>query len=326
MRYARWEALWWVFVVLWLSACAREGSGPPMEILLSPSPLRAGGTMAVTLSPVGGSPTPTRGAMIGSATPSVSMPSPTPLAPSASPTASGPVLESFQADREAVRPGEAFTLTWSSPQAAQAWLYRLVEGRLAQGWPVSPTASLVFTAPSDLRQPLMFMLFVFDASGAFAARSLTLSLRECPDPWFFPNAPHECPSGPPLSSFAAEQPFQRGHMIWIQALDWIFVLFADERIPRWQTFPDQFEEGMPELDPSLTPPAGLFQPIRGFGLVWRTNAEVRERLGWAIRPERGFTAQVQHTARERYNVWFIQAPDGGLWRLEPEGSGWSYQP
>jgi len=115
-------------------------------------------------------------------------------------------------------------------------------------------------------------------------------------------------------------------MIWIQARDEIFVLFADEPTPRWRVFPDLFEEGMLELDPMRTPPAGRLQPIRGFGLVWRSDPEVQARLGWALQPERGFTTRIQATARERDNVLFIQAPDGRIWRLEMGNSTWSYVP
>lgn len=256
----------------------------------------------------------------GTAMPGASPPS------SASPQASNLAIRFFQADRETIRPGEAFTLTWESTGAVQAWLYPVVGGRLTQGVPVSPTGSQILTAPADLRQPLEYMLFVFDSSGAWISRGLRLPLRACPAEWFFPNAPAECPSGPPQVSFAAYQPFEHGHMIWIQARDEIFVLFEDGSVHRWRVFVDLFEEGMPESDPALTPPPGRFQPVRGFGLLWRSDPEVQTRLGWALRPEQGFTTRVQGTARERYNALFIQAPDGGIWRLDPEGYGWSYHP
>lgn len=39
---------------------------------------------------------------------------------------------------------------------------------------------------------------------------------------------------------------------------------------------------------AITPPSNTI-PVRGFGLVWRegTGVKVRERLGWAVEPERG---------------------------------------
>lgn len=311
----------WGALVL-VAACARGISAPPtqtlpVEVPASPSP---SSPPILETSTVPATPNPEVTPIYGTVPPEAF---PTPLV---SPATSGPAILSFQADREAIMPGEVFTLTWKSAGAVQAWLYLLAEGRLLQGVPVPPAGSRTLTAPADLRQPLEYMLFVFDASGVYASRSLRLPLRQCPESWFFPHAPAECPSGPPVISFAAYQPFERGHMIWIQARDEIFVLFADDQVRRWQVFADLFEEGMPEYDPTLMPPPGRLQPIRGFGLVWRNDAEVRSRLGWALRPEQGFTTRIQATARERYNVLFIQAPDGGIWQLDPEGSGWAYHP
>ncbi len=306
-------------VIFLIAACGRGMASTPTRtvpagVRLSPSPRVPEGSAVPATPDLQG--TPTYGTVTSEASPT----------PSASPAASGLEIRSFRADPETIMPGEAFTLTWESTGAAEAWLYPLSEGRLLQGVPVSPTGSRILTAPADLRRPLEYMLFVFDASGVYVYRNRRLPLRQCPDSWFFSPAPAECPSGPPLVSFAADQPFERGHMIWIQDRDEILVLFADEHVRRWRVFVDLFEEGMPEYDPTLTPPPGRFQPIRGFGLVWRNDPEVRDRLGWALRPEQGFTTRVQGTARERYNVWFIQAPDGGIWELDPEGSGWSYHP
>ncbi|WP_376791820.1 hypothetical protein [Thermoflexus sp.] len=244
----------------------------------------------------------------------------------ASPGAPGLAILSFQADRATIMPGEVFTLTWESMGATQAWLYPLVGSRLPQGVPVSPTGSQIVTAPLHLRQPPEYILFVLDRSGVYVSRSLRLPLRGCPEQRFFPNAPTECPSGPPVVSFAAYQPFERGHAIWIQARDEIFVLSADEQGHQGRVFIDLLGEGRPEYDPALTPPPGLFQSIRGFGLVWRNDPGVRARPGWALQLEQGFTTRIQMTAREHYNILFAQAPDGGTWQLDPEGSGWSHHP
>jgi hypothetical protein len=39
-------------------------------------------------------------------------------------------------------------------------------------------------------------------------------------------------------------------------------------------------------------PQGKLQPIRGFGKVWRDNADVRRKLGWALAKEEAQNAQV----------------------------------
>ena len=75
------------------------------------------------------------------------------------------------------------------------------------------------------------------------------------------------------------------------------------------------------------PPAGLYQPVRGFGLVWREETGVRDRLGWALGEEAGYPTAIQHTSsRPKYNVTYVKAPDGGVWELGPELSKWRHIP
>ena len=66
-------------------------------------------------------------------------------------------------------------------------------------------------------------------------------------------------------------------------------------------FADTYADGDPESDPSIVPPAGLLQPIRGFGKVWRENQAVRDRLGWAVAPEQGYDAAYQVDWRDPRN-------------------------
>jgi hypothetical protein len=93
-----------------------------------------------------------------------------------------------------------------------------------------------------------------------------------------------------MSVQAAEENFQHGIMFWRSDNDRIYILY-DNGI--WQSVIDPWREGEPEFDPGITPPWGYYQPIRGFGEVWREEPGVRDRLGWATDQERGFTAAVQ---------------------------------
>jgi hypothetical protein len=115
-------------------------------------------------------------------------------------------------------------------------------------------------------------------------------------------------------------------MIWIKDDDQIYVLFDDGQSPSWRAYADEWDEGEPEDDPTLTPPAGMYQPVRGFGLIWREQEDVRERLGWATDREAAFSTAMQRTSRPRYNDLFIRALDGGVWKLLPESSGWEKMP
>lgn len=93
-----------------------------------------------------------------------------------------------------------------------------------------------------------------------------------------------------VSVQTAYQSFQNGAMLWISRTTYvqerlIYVFFNDGT---FQQFDDTWREGQPASG-GETPPGGLYEPVRGFGKVWRegTGAKVRERLGWATAQEKG---------------------------------------
>ena len=193
-------------------------------------------------------------------------------------------------------------------------------------WNVGPSGSLDYTISPQARNIERFALFVNDAQGLAAQETLEIELR-CPNTWFFEPAPDVCPADAAVVSDGAEQHFERGVMIWVGAEDRIYVLFGDGQSPAWQAYEDHFDEGEdPESDPTIEPPVGRYQPIRGFGMVWREESGVRERVGWAVDAEGGYPAAVQRTSYIKYNSTYIRALDGGVWHLGPEHSEWEYLP
>lgn len=120
----------------------------------------------------------------------------------------------------------------------------------------------------------------------------------CADTWFFSPAPAFCPDGPVENLTVAEQPFERGRMVWVpdDVGAQVYVMVPDGKAESWV---DDWAEGQPETDPGIQPPAGLLQPRRGFGAVWRRVTGLRDRLGWALAPESAAETQVQ---RERFGV------------------------
>lgn len=161
--------------------------------------------------------------------------------------------------------------------------------------------------------------------------------------------PQPAPTFPPFPTptvtdiSAAFQPFERGFMIWLGDRHRIWIAACcTSTIPlggRWLSFEDAFQDGMPERDPSLVPPPGLYQPVRGFGLVWRTLSDyayggsLRELLGWATAPEQGYTAHVEYQPGGYFDPdghfigrpgnWTINTPDGKRYYFHEAGPAWS---
>jgi hypothetical protein len=189
------------------------------------------------------------------------------------------------------------------------------------GWDLPPTGSYTVTINPAARNYVEFLLYAFNATELNTSQGLTVYLH-CPDPWFFTPAPDICPTAP-LYSTAAEQLFEHGVMLWIGKQKRIIVLFDDSQFsPKYSIYRDEWEESQPDRDPTLQPPDGLEQPIRGFGLIWRTNSDVRDRLGWAKQAEIGFDTIIQNETRYKYNATYIRAVDGNVWFLGPERSSW----
>jgi len=234
----------------------------------------------------------------------------------------GPVINFLRSDVNEADPGDTVTLEWETQRAASAILYHLLPtGQLGSFWEVGVNGLFEYEIDASERNHTDFLLIVSDDEGRTAQASLSIALR-CPDTWFFASAPDECPASAALVSDGAEQHFEHGVMIWVMDQDAIYVLFDDGQSPTWSIYTDEWDPGEPEDDPTLTPPAGLYQPVRGFGLVWREQPGVRGRLGWAKDLETGFTISVQRTSHPKYNDIYIRALDGKVWRLLPEASGW----
>lgn len=147
----------------------------------------------------------------------------------------------------------------------------------------------------------------------------------CATNWFFSPAPTGCAVRAASSSTAAFQPFEGGRMIWVGSEQAIYVLYGDGQYPGWERYPDTYREGMPERDVSIVGPLGLWQqPRRGFGLVWRTYPQVRQRLGWALEEwETGYTANIQQAGIDSGGAVYISGVNGQILLLPGDGGRWT---
>ncbi|MBN2304262.1 MAG: hypothetical protein JXQ72_07295 [Anaerolineae bacterium] len=102
-----------------------------------------------------------------------------------------------------------------------------------------------------------------------------------------------CPVNGGISAQMVTQPFEHGDMYWRDTRQ--IIALADNG-QYWQ-MADTWADGMPADDPAFSPPGGLLQPVRGFGLVWRSNQPVRDALGWGQLPEVPYSAYWQDFER-----------------------------
>lgn len=242
--------------------------------------------------------------------------------PLVSKPAQPPQIVSFTANVSIADPGDTITLSWETQNATTVTLYHLFGGVLSTFWPVEPTGSMTYTISSSSRNSDSFAMYASNNEFPYASASLMVSLT-CPYAWFFTPAPDVCPQDGALLSASAEQQFEQGIMIWVAEEGRIYVLFDDTMYTDgWNVYTDEWQEGDPVDDPSLVPPPGFYQPQRGFGLVWREQPQVRDRLGWAEAPGVGGNTAVQRTSYFKYNHIYLKALDSNIWHLLPERSDW----
>lgn len=85
-------------------------------------------------------------------------------------------------------------------------------------------------------------------------------------------------------------------MVWVGSLNLIYIMYSDGQAPRWMAYRDYFVEGMAETagEYNNAPAPNLWQPRRGFGLLWRSNPAIRNRIGWAVQEwEQPYSVQIQ---------------------------------
>lgn len=123
-----------------------------------------------------------------------------------------------------------------------------------------------------------------------------------------------CPIGVPNSYNAATQSFERGIMIWLNP-GTVYVLY---NTGSYAQYSDSFDSNIDPESEGLAPPAGLLEPVRGFGKVWRSNESVRSGLGWATSPESGISINVLDLTQGR----MLALPGGQIYTLIQPGSTW----
>ena len=147
--------------------------------------------------------------------------------------------------------------------------------------------------------------------------------QACDIAWFFESPILEvCPTAEADTADGSFLQFENGFMIWSSSQDAIYTLYISEGETRWQRFDDNFTEDIPDIDEDLNAlaPAYTFQPRRGMGLIWRENAALQNRLGWAV-AEYEFPYQVSVQTADDGSI-YLRDWRGGVFALAAEGSDW----
>jgi hypothetical protein len=131
-----------------------------------------------------------------------------------------------------------------------------------------------------MRYLARFSLLMFSIVLAFPS-AVVLRAQETPDP---------------ITTTIAFQPFQHGYMLWREDVDKITVVYGDiltkTGAPCQEVYRDTWEEQsytIPDAPPGLTVPA------RGFGWLYKADAQLAQRLGYATTDEMSRLADVRTT-------------------------------
>jgi hypothetical protein len=126
-------------------------------------------------------------------------------------------------------------------------------------------------------------------------------------------------TGPERSVRLVEQSFQGGIMLGRGDTDRIYALVRYSG--RYESFANSWRPGE-VLPPAGQRPPGTFEPLRGFGKIWRNEPSVKLQLGWPVYEERAALGTLQPYAggtliRSAGGIAYALLDDG-TWRVLPD--------
>ncbi|MBE9508772.1 MAG: hypothetical protein IMY86_12075, partial [Chloroflexi bacterium] len=137
-----------------------------------------------------------------------------PLSPT-EPAAEGLAILSFTVDVEDIPTGKQLTFHWQTTGATSATIWSGTSRRFPQAWDVPPNGTHTVELAGTLYRNPEMALMAYDAGGDHVSESVTVEWA-CEYEYFFAPAPAACPRYAASDTWAAEQPFEHGRMIWLE--------------------------------------------------------------------------------------------------------------
>lgn len=237
-------------------------------------------------------------------------------------------IQQFDVQPRAVTEGQPVTLTWEVTGVNGVDLVMWHDGLPADHVSLSGSGallplsgSLTVNAPEDVTS-VRFSVFGANTGGY---DGITVDIT-CRYPWFAATGAQAfCPNGAAQTHEAAYQPFENGYMVWFDDQIWAVWGGSNGAI-----YPDSWGGG--DVVYPEAPPDGKLQPVRGFGTLWVSDANVRGLLGWATGPEQSYTLQIQQSdsihrpgPRGGYNAAdvLLSLPGGDLLAVTRSGNSFA---
>lgn len=233
-----------------------------------------------------------------------------------------PRIDFFTSDVLAVAPGEDLTLFWSTRNVDAAVIYRLErDGTRSQVYNVVPDGNLTITTSASQRGTLRYALAI--GEGADYTEDVLVIPLECPDEWFFIPAPPDCADDEAVSTQIIDMSMERGRMLYIEELDRVYALFNDGLAdrPAWLSFVNQYNPEIHAARDENAPPEWI-QPLNELGYVWRTNDDVRNRLGLGLSDAFVFEGLIQTSSVSGQEILYISGANGVILQIDPGGDVW----
>jgi hypothetical protein len=218
-----------------------------------------------------------------------------------------PNIISFTVSPVTAKVGDVITVSWEVANSKQVYITRTTNqptsDDFATGLP--PKGSTTYTVTNNDSGQITFTLHT-EYPRITATAVVTLA---CP---FSTSLTKDCP-GSQTTTQASFQTFENGYMFWKGDSKQIYVLYSGGS---WVVFQDTWTAGEPIDLGGATPPDGKLAPANGFGKVWATQPGVRDKLGWAVSAESGYSATWQINSANGSITYHFTLPDGRIAHLE----------